>query len=88
MPDQPNLDYEPGPNAASFSRLGPLPLPAAAGPVPAAPLLGNTNFELAEEVGVPGAAAVAAGRRSVAGLQGTAGRQGAPRRSRRRYKYQ
>ncbi|HLN64005.1 MAG TPA: hypothetical protein VK464_21010 [Symbiobacteriaceae bacterium] len=82
MPDNPNLDYEPGPNAASFSRLGPLPLPGAMGPVPAAPLLANTNFELAEEVGVPGAvAAVAAGR------QGFAGRQGAPRRSRRRYKY-
>jgi hypothetical protein len=32
MPDQPNLDYDPGPDQASYSRLGP-PAPA----VPAAP---------------------------------------------------
>lgn len=77
MPDSPNLDYEPGPNAASFSRLGPLPAPGAMGPVSAAPLLGTPNFELAEEVGIPGGMAAGANRR-----------RAAVRRSRRRHKYQ
>jgi hypothetical protein len=74
MPQLPNLDYEPGPQAASYSRVGP---PPPAGSPPAPPPGVSTLEEFAEEIGVPGGAQAGARRR-----------QAAIRRSRRRYKYQ
>jgi hypothetical protein len=50
MPDRPNLDYEPGPVGASYSRVGPPPVK----PLPAQPKLlpeqqSSFRHEAAEE---------------------------------------
>lgn len=64
MANQPNLDYDPGPPNASFSRLGP-PTPAGPAPEPASqPQLPapSPHYETAGEL-VPSFAAPAAVRR-------------------------
>jgi hypothetical protein len=47
MPDDRGLDFDPGPVAASYSRIGPLP---AAGPAPGEQDLDPLQFEMATEL--------------------------------------
>lgn len=52
MDDRPNLDYEPGPVGASYSRVGPPPAPAPASPGQKS--LSRLQHELSAELGTVG----------------------------------
>lgn len=51
MPDRPNLDYEPGPQDVSYSRLGPPVQPEKAAGQETAGAVANLAYEMAGELG-------------------------------------